>query len=180
MTFLYLKAAHVIFVVTWFAGLFYIVRLFVYMAEAHEESDAHRREVLLPQYRLMARRLWLGITWPSAIATLILGTAVATWFMPSLPGWLLMKLAVVVGLFAYHLACHVLWMRFDRGEAAASPRAMRIFNELATLFLVAIVFLVVVKDSLAMWQGVAGLAVLTVALLIAIQVYARLRNRSAG
>jgi len=178
--FLYLKAAHVIFVVTWFAGLFYIVRLFVYMAEAHEESDATRREVLLPQYQLMARRLWLGIAWPSAIATLMLGTSLATWFMPTLPSWLMMKLVLVLGLFGYHLACHVLWTRFDQGEAAASPRAMRMFNEVATLFLVAIVFLVVVKDGLALWQGVAGLAALTVFLLIAIQVYAGLRKRSAG
>jgi len=80
MNYLYLKALHIIFIVTWFAGLFYIVRLFVYQVEAAEKSN----EELKSQLALMARRLWLGITWPSAIITLIFGTSLII----SNPAWL--------------------------------------------------------------------------------------------
>ncbi|MEL7005125.1 MAG: CopD family protein, partial [Bacteroidota bacterium] len=72
MTFLYLKALHIIFVVTWFAGLFYIIRIFIYQTEANEREEP-ARSVLLEEYKRNASRLWFGIAWPSAILTLILG-----------------------------------------------------------------------------------------------------------
>ena len=67
-----IKALHIIFVVTWFAGLFYIVRLFIYQREAQDKPE-RERAVLTEQFKLMSKRLWLGITWPSAIITSILG-----------------------------------------------------------------------------------------------------------
>ena len=73
--YLYIKSLHVIFVVTWFSGLFYIVRLFVYHTEAAEKSEPERT-ILMQQFRVMIRRLWLGITWPSAILTLIFGSSI--------------------------------------------------------------------------------------------------------
>jgi len=72
MDYFYLKALHIIFIVTWFAGLFYIVRLFIYHTEAQDEEEV-ARIILQKQYKIMSKRLWYGITWPSAILTAILG-----------------------------------------------------------------------------------------------------------
>ena len=86
MSFLTFKALHIISVVAWFAGLFYIVRLFVYITESHARPD-HERDVLLPQLKLMATRLWFGITWPAGIASLVFGSALLQVFWPP-PRWL--------------------------------------------------------------------------------------------
>ncbi|MCB9676939.1 MAG: CopD family protein [Alphaproteobacteria bacterium] len=174
--YLYLKALHIIGVVTWFAGLFYIVRLFVYLTEAHERPEAER-DVLLPQLQLMARRLWFGITWPSCIATVIFGGALLhTWWPP--PTWLQVKLVGVVGLLAYHGSCHWLHARLQAGEPPWTSRSLRIWNEVATLFLVGIVFLVVVKDGLSLVYGTVGLLIFTAVLMAGITAYRRVRMRS--
>ena len=122
MSYAVLKALHIVFVVTWFAGLFYIVRLLIYIQEAHDKP-AHERDVLLPQLKLMSRRLWKGITWPSAILTAILGTSLV-W---SIPGylqapWMHLKLTLVVLLFAYHGWTHVLVGQCDRDACRGRPR----------------------------------------------------------
>ena len=83
MTSLYLKAVHIIFIVTWFAGLFYMPRLFVYIIESHAKSEPEK-SILLRQLNLMASRLWYGITWPSAIITLGMGTSL----LINQPEWL--------------------------------------------------------------------------------------------
>jgi putative membrane protein len=86
----YIKALHIIFIVTWFSGLFYIVRLFVYSAEANLKAEPERT-ILLNQFGIMQKRLWYGITWPSAILTFIFGT----WMWQlygSMPQWLVIKL----------------------------------------------------------------------------------------
>src|SRR5215467_13070915 len=107
----YLKAIHIIFIVTWFAGLFYIVRLFIYNTEANEKPEPEK-SILNNQLGLMSRRLWFGITWPSAILTLILGPATMFYegwntslFQPA-GQWLLIKLIFVLGLYAYHFSLH--------------------------------------------------------------------------
>src|SRR4029078_7832406 len=103
----YIKALHIIFVVTWFSGLFYIVRLFVYSAEASIKAEPER-SILLKQFSIMQKRLWYGITWPSAILTLIFG--IWLWQLyGSLPAWLLVKLFFVVALFIYHLSLHIIF-----------------------------------------------------------------------
>jgi uncharacterized integral membrane protein (TIGR00701 family) len=106
--YLVIKALHIIFVVTWFAGLFYIVRLLIYQREAHEKTEAEK-SVLLPQLKLMSKRLWYGITWPSAILTGILGGTLL-YQVPvflSQP-WMILKLILVILLYAYHGYTHVL------------------------------------------------------------------------
>src|ERR1043165_9380448 len=104
MTALYLKAIHIIFIVTWFAGMFYIVRLFIYNTEANAKAEPER-SILQKQFNVMIRRLWFGITWPSAIITLIIGPWVmlnAGWdkliFQPA-GKWLLIKLIFVILLY---------------------------------------------------------------------------------
>lgn len=172
MTYLYVKSLHIIFVVTWFAGLFYIVRLFIYFAEAAEKPEPEKT-ILQTQLRLMQKRLWYGITWPSAVLTLIFGSWMF-YLYGSLPGWLLVKLGFVLGLFLYHLSCHRIFNQHQRGKVKQTSTQLRIWNEVATLFLVSIVFLVVLKNSVDFLWGIAGLVLFAAILMLAIRIYKRL------
>jgi len=175
MSFLYIKALHIIFVVTWFAGLFYMPRLFIYFAEAHDQPEPEK-SILQNQFKLMQRRLWYGITWPSAVITLILG--LSTWYLyGATPTWLHLKLAFVVGLYSYHLYCHRLFKQQQKDIVKWSSTKLRVWNEVATIFLFAIVFLVILKNGLGMIYGLLGLAALIVILLVAIRVYKLVREK---
>lgn len=176
MDYLYLKALHIIFVITWFAGLFYIVRLFIYHSEALEK-DEPERSILSNQLALMSHRLWYIITWPSAIITLIFGI----WLLVVQPAWLTMpfmhiKLGFVFLLFLYHLACHYIFKKLQKGENKYTSTQLRIFNEVATVILFAVVFLIVLKNQLSWVWGTLGLISFAVILMIAIKLYKRFRN----
>ena len=171
----YIKALHIIFIVTWFSGLFYMVRLFVYNTEASEKPEPERT-ILLNQYKIMIPRLWMGITWPSAILTLIFGP----WMMimlGSIPAWLAIKLGFVVGLYAYHFSLQVIYRQQMRGIFRWSSQQLRIYNEIATIFLVAIVMLVVVKQNMSWVWGLLGLFLFVIVLMSAIRIYKILRTR---
>jgi len=170
----YIKALHIIFVVTWFAGLFYIVRLFVYSAEANEKQEPERG-ILLKQFSIMQKRLWYGITWPSAILTLIFGTWMGFLF-GSLPSWLLVKLLFVLGLFIYHLFLHNIFRQQQKLNFRWNSQQLRIWNEVATLFLVAIVMLAVVKQLISFIWGILVLIAIGILLFAAIKVYKRFRK----
>ena len=170
----YIKALHIIFVVTWFSGLFYIVRLFVYNAEAHTKIEPERT-VLMKQFGVMQKRLLYGITWPSAILTLIFGTWMGILY-GSLPPWLLIKLFFVLCLFIYHLSLHKIFKQQQREDFRWSSQRLRMWNELATLFLIAIVMLAVVKELLSVVWGLGVLIVIAVLLMIAIKVYKKYRK----
>jgi putative membrane protein len=176
MSFEYLKALHLIFMVTWFAGLFYIVRLFVYQRE-NLDRIPEEQKIIGPQLALMARRLWYGITWPSAILILVFGI----WMLVDRPGylkagWMHLKLALVFGLLLYHLFCQRLFSALQKGRAIWTSMQLRLWNEVATIFLVAIVFLVVLKSSIDMFYGLGGLVLFSLFLLVAIRVYKATRN----
>jgi len=99
MLYLYVKALHIIFIVTWFAGLFYMPRFFIYNTEAGERTEVEKN-ILRVQFGIMMKRLWYGITWPSAILTLVFGGWM--WYLlDSLPQWLLIKLCFVMVLYLY-------------------------------------------------------------------------------
>ena len=171
----YIKALHIIFVVTWFAGLFYIVRLFIYNTEANQREEP-ARSILLQQLSLMIRRLWLVITWPSAILTLLFG--VLTWTMLGvLPLWLIVKLVFVAGLFAYHLSLHYIYKQQINRVFKYTSYQLRIWNEVSTIFLFAIVFLAVVKQQMSWLWGIAGLAALVIVLMAAIRIYKTVRQK---
>jgi putative membrane protein len=173
--YLYIKALHIIFIVTWFSGMFYIVRLFIYNTEAAEKPNPER-EILLGQFRVMIRRLWLGITWPSAILTLIFGPWI--WIiMGSTPNWLLVKLFFVVLLYLYHFSLHLLYREQQKGIFRFSSQKLRIWNELATVFLFAIVFLASVKQSMSWIFGITAIISLAVILMLGIKLYKKLRTR---
>jgi putative membrane protein len=174
--YLYIKALHIIFIVTWFSGMFYIVRLFIYNTEAAEKTGAER-EILLAQFRIMIRRLWLGITWPSAILTLIFGSCV--WIMlGSTPPWLMVKLIFVVLLYLYQFSLHILYREQQKGIFRFSSQKLRIWNETATLLLFAIVFLASVKQAMSWVFGLAGIVSLSVMLMLAIRIYKKVREKN--
>jgi putative membrane protein len=176
MTFLYLKAVHIIFIVTWFAGLFYIPRLFVYIIEANLKNESERN-ILQKQLLIMTSRLWFGITWPSAVITLVIGTGL----LISEPSFLQMpymhiKLTLVVLLYAYHLSLHSIFRQLRNGVFKFTSQQMRIWNEAATILLISIVFLIVVKTALSMVWGIAGLTLITAAILAGISIYRKKRR----
>ena len=175
MSYLYLKALHIIFVVTWFAGLFYIVRLFIYSSEANEKNEPEK-SILLKQLLMMQSRLWYIITWPSAILTLIFGTWLVietkAWVHP----WMHLKFLFVIGLFIYHLICGRIHSRMKNGIFEYSSTKLRIWNEIATLFLFAIVFIVVLKSTMSWVWGIIGLLVIGLLLMGGIKLYKRLKK----
>ena len=170
----YVKALHIIFIVTWFSGLFYIVRLFVYTAEAKDQPEPER-SILLKQFLIMQKRLWYGITWPSAILTLLFGTWMG-FLYGSLPAWLLVKLCFVAALFAYHFFIHSVFLQQKKGIYRWSSQQLRIWNEVATILLVAIVMLAVVKQLLSVAWGIGVLIIFAILLMIAIKIYKRFRK----
>lgn len=176
MTSLYLKAVHIIFVVTWFAGLFYMPRLFVYILESHQKSEPEK-SILLKQLNLMASRLWYGITWPSAIITLGMGTAM----LIHQPAWLQhgfmhIKLSLVFLLYGYHFSLQYLFNQLKRGVVRYSSQQMRLWNEVSTLFLISIVFIIVLKNTLSMVWGLAGLLGVTLLILAGMSLYKSYRK----
>lgn len=178
----YILALHIIFIVTWFAGLFYVVRLFIYHREA-QDMEEPQRGILSAQYKIMTKRLWLGITWPSAILTLIFGPWMMILYVHGkVPEWLWVKLAFVLGLYLYHLSLHRIYRQQQKGIFKYTSTQLRIWNEVATLFLFAIVFLVVLKSGLDMLKGLIALVVLAAILMIAIKMYkqAREKKRQTG
>ena len=173
----YIKALHLIFVVTWFAGLFYIPRLFIYHIEALGKPSPDR-EILADQLRLMTRRLWNIITWPSAI----LCSLFAIWLLFLNPGWLSqswmqVKLAFVLLLFIYHLRTHQIYRQLQKDEARYTSNYMRIWNEVATLVLFAVTFLVILKSAVNWIYGLVGLILLAVLLMLGIRLYKGIRDK---
>jgi putative membrane protein len=171
---LYIKALHIIFIVTWFSGMFYIPRLFIYNTEAQEKEELEK-SILQKQFTVMIRRLWLGITWPSAILTIIFGgwTAYMYGYMPE---WLWIKLGFVCGLYAYHFTLQKIFSDQMKGIFRYSSQQLRLWNEVATVFLVAIVMLASVKQGMSVIWGIAGLVFFILLLLTAIRIYKLLRK----
>jgi putative membrane protein len=181
--YLYIKALHIIFVVTWFAGLFYMPRLLIYNVEANDKEPLVK-QALQAQFAIMMKRLWYGITWPSAILTLILGLSVlfkGSWtdiILHKEGLWLLLKLILVVFLYGYHLYTHRIFKQQLKGIFTLNSQQLRMWNEAATLLLISIVMLVVVKQGISLVWGLVGTVLLVVILLLAIRIYKRLRNKS--
>ncbi len=174
--YLWFKSLHIIGVVVWFAGLFYLVRLFIYHVES-KSFDPPIREAFANQYRLMEKRLANIITTPGMVLTvsMAIGLLVAqpSWLEQN---WMRFKLLVVAALLAYHFLCYKLMGELEREECNWTGRQLRALNELPTLFLVIVVLLVVFKNqfptSAATWLIVA----LVIFMAASIQFYARWRR----
>jgi putative membrane protein len=141
----YLKALHLVFVVSWFAGLLYIVRLYIYHVEAAARPEAERR-VLESQFGIMERRLWYAITWPAMILAAFFGSwlmiLIHAWEQP----WFHLKLGFLALLIGYHLYCGRIRKDLAAGRCRLTSRQLRVWNEVATLLLFAIVFTAVTKS----------------------------------
>jgi len=175
----YIKALHIIFIVTWFCGMFYIVRLFIYNTEANEKAEPEKT-ILQRQFNIMIRRLWFGITWPSAILTLIFGPWM--WYLYNgfyLVNWLSIKLCFVIGLYVYHFTLHALYKQQKNGIFKYTSGQLRIWNEVATIFLIAIIMIAVVKQGMSLIWGLLGLVLFVIVLMSAIKIYKLIRNSAA-
>ncbi len=174
----YIKSLHLIFVITWFAGLFYIVRLFVYHIEANSKPSPEK-EILIKQYKLMAYRLWYIITWPSAVLATIFAILLLT-IMPQWlqQGWMHVKLTFVFLLFLYHFKCHSIFKQLQRDEVKHTSNFMRLWNEGATIILFAVVFLVILKNAVNWVFGVLGIMVFSILIMLGFKFYKRIREKN--
>lgn len=174
----YIKSFHLIFVITWFAGLFYIPRLFVYQIEAYHKPSPEK-EILGKQLKLMAKRLWFIITWPSAILAVLFGL-ILFHLNPGLiyAPWMQVKLAFIVLLIIYHLKTHQYYKQLQTDVVKKTSSFMRIWNEGATFILFAVVFLVILKSAINWVWGVVGILVLGVLIMLGFKVYKNIRDKN--
>ena len=149
MYYLYLKVFHIIGVIVWFAGLFYLGRLFVYHREADDRPEPERT-TLKSQFSLMERRLYYGIAWPGLCISVVFGIALI--FVSGFPGWLHAKLAFAAVLVVYHLWCGHLRKLLLNDNCSWNGTKFRLFNEIPTLLLFSIVFIVVFKSKIS-WNA---------------------------
>ena len=177
MEYNYIKALHLIFVITWFAGLFYIVRLFVYHAEAKQKPQPEQ-DILIKQYQLMQYRLWYIITWPSAVLASVFAFYLLClnpfWLEQS---WMHVKLGFVFVLYLYHLKCHQIFKQLQNNEVKQTSNFFRIWNEGATIILFAIVFLVILKNAINWIFGVIGIFVFSILIMLGFKLYKRIREK---
>jgi len=178
MSFDIIKALHIIFIVCWFSGLFYIVRLFIYHTEA-QLLDSVKREILSKQFIIMERRLWYFITTPAMILTVAFGLTMLLY-----PGhnyliyqpWMHIKLGFVVILLVYHFICQKILLKLQKNTFKWSSQQLRIWNEVATLLLVAIVFLAITKGAMNWWKAVIAFFIIAITFMILIKLYKRIRK----
>lgn len=178
MEYNYIKSLHLIFVITWFAGLFYIVRLFVYQIEAHQKPSPDK-EILGAQYKIMAKRLWYIITWPSMFLALFFGIwllYMRTFFLTD--AWMQVKLCFVVLLIFYHIKCHSIFKQLQNDVVKHSSNFMRLFNEGATIILFSVVFLVILKNAINWIYGVIGVILFSILLMLGYKFYKRIRGQA--
>ena len=173
----YLLSIHIIFVVCWMAGLFYMVRLFIYHTEAQAKPDPDKK-ILSDQFEIMERKLWWVIATPSMYLVLAAGLSmlylVPAWLQQP---WLHVKLAFVGCLIVYHFICQHIMNQMRKGIYTWTSTQLRLWNELATLLLFAIVFLVVLKNAVNWIYGVIGIVALSIVLMMAVKIYKHFRTK---
>ena len=177
MAYYYVLAVHIIFVVSWMAGLFYSVRLFIYHTEANDKPEMEKL-ILQREYTKITHRLWCIITVPAMVLTIAAGITmiVINPALLSLP-WLHVKLAFVVLLVIYHFLCQRIMNQLKNGIFKLSSFQLRLWNELATILLVAIVFTVVLKSSVDWIYGLIGLIVFSSVIMLAVKLYKNYRKK---
>jgi putative membrane protein len=176
MAYYWFKAFHLIGVVVWFAGLFYLVRLFVYHAEASELSEP-AQSILKTQYQIMEKRLYNIITTPGMIVTVAMAIGLIS-VEPDIlkSGWLHLKLGGVGLLLVYHFYCGRLIKQLEKNESKWTGQQFRALNEAPTILLVIIVLLAVFKDNLPLDLTTWLIVALVILMAVTIQLYARKRR----
>jgi putative membrane protein len=159
------------------AGLFYIVRLFIYHTEANERQESERL-VLQRQFEVMEAKLWNIITTPAMLLAVLAGLGMI-YLNPSLLAmdWMLVKLGFVLGLLVYHFLCQRIIGQLKNGIFHWTSTQLRVWNEVATIFLVAIVFTVVLKSAIDWIYGLIGLILFSIIIMSAVKIYKYYRHR---
>ncbi|ACK72639.1 conserved hypothetical protein [Gloeothece citriformis PCC 7424] len=177
MAYYWFKAFHLIGIVVWFAGLFYLVRLFVYHAEASQQPEP-AQTILKNQYVIMEKRLYNIITTPGMAVTVAMAIGLISTEPEVLKsGWLHIKLAFVVALLGYHFYCGRIMKRLEKNECQWTGQQFRALNEAPTVLLVVIVLLAVFKNQLPLDLTTWLIFALVVAMAASIQLYAKKRRK---
>jgi putative membrane protein len=177
MAYSWFKAFHIVGIVVWFAGLFYLVRLFIYHVEANQEPEP-ARTILKNQYQIMEKRLYSIITTPGMLVTIAMAIGLLTTEPDVLKeGWLHVKLGFVVLLIGYHHYCERLMKQLAEDKCKWNSQQLRALNEAPTVMLIVIVLLAVFKNNLPTDITVWGIVGLVVAMAATIQLYARKRRK---
>lgn len=175
MSYLVVKALHLIAMVAWFAGLFYMPRIFIYSVEADAKPPAER-DAVRDQLDIMGRRLWRGITWPAMIMTIVCGTWLAVLYRGWNQPWLHVKLTLILCLMAYHLMCGTIRKEIVARRSRWTSHGLRLWNEVATMLLVSIVLVAVLKNAVFDWRVPAAVFAVVAALTTGVFAYRRVRR----
>jgi putative membrane protein len=177
MAYFWFKAFHLIGVVVWFAGLFYLVRLFVYHAEANQQPEP-AQSILKSQYEIMEKRLYNIITTPGMLVTVAMAIGLI-YTEPEVlkSGWMHIKLTFVALLLLYHFYCGWLMKKLEKGASHWTGQQFRALNEAPTILLVVIVLLAVFKNQLPLDLTTWLIVALVVLMAASIQLYAKKRKR---
>ena len=163
--------------VCWFAGLFYVVRLFIYHKEA-QTKEKSIKEILQPQYTLMSKRLLSIITWPSAFLTTFFGVSMLIENPSYLQqNWMHIKLSFILLLWLYTYSCQILLNQMKNSQIKTTEIKLRVWNEVATLIMFAIIFMAVLKNSISWIYATFSLVGLAVFLMISIKLYKRYKTK---
>jgi len=175
--YLYSKAVHIIFVVSWMAGLFYGVRLFIYHTEANDLPEVEKN-ILQKEFEKIEGRLWNIITIPAMVLTVLAGSTML-YLNPALlvESWMQVKLGFVGLLLVYHFICQNIMKQLRSGIFKYSSNQLRLWNEVATILLVAIVFTVILKSAVDWVYGLIGLIAFSVIIMTAVKIYKRYREK---
>lgn len=173
----YILSVHIIFMVSWMAGLFYSVRLFIYHTEANDRPELER-DILQKEFIKIEHKLWNIITTPAMVLTVLAGVSMITlrpWLL-DLP-WLHVKLSFVVLLLIYHFVCQRIMKQLQKGVFKLSSFKLRLWNEVATVLLVAIVFTVMLKSAVDWLYGLIGLIIFSGVIMTAVKLYKNYRQK---
>ena len=177
---LYLKAFHIVGFVAWFAGLFYLVRMFVYSAEALEKAEPER-SILSKQFILMEWRVYKIICNPAMVLTWVCGLGMlylyGTEWLKANP-WMHLKLFLLILLTGYHHFCKRIIQKIEKGETTFSSFQFRLLNELPTIFLLSIVLLAVLRNSLNFLYAFLGVLAFGFVLYIFAKMYKKHRAKN--
>lgn len=174
----YFKAVHIVFVISWMAGLFYILSLFIYHTEANEKPEPEK-SILQKQFVKMEATLWKIIASPAMVISVLAGVGMLS-ISPGLlhMDWMWVKLGFVIGLLIYHFICQNIVAQLKRGVFRMTSFQLRLWRELATIFMIAIVFVVILKNALNWVYGLVGIMGVAMLIMIGVKWYKYYRKKN--
>lgn len=175
----YFLAVHVVFVISWMAGLFYILSLFIYHTEANEKEEPER-SILVAQFTKMEATLWKIIATPAMIISVLAGVSMLYLNQTLLQtDWMLVKLGFVVGLLIYHFICQRIMKQLRVGIYKMNSFKLRLWRELATILMVAIVFTVILRNAVNWVYGLIGIMGLAMVIMMGVKFYKKIREKNS-